>query len=253
MSNKPITTMNTFRAYLLSKGIRLEDYKFKEEDNIYGIQDVEPIRNPYLWNRLISDRHYQAVDFLLYHYTQIFSSNIAIALLQSRLDNGLDNNRINRILDLVFEDKDNTEFNADSMLMDLISVAKYKILSKVINYLKLHDINPTEQGVFFKSAISESCKLEDRRILDLLLSEYPQLYDTSDVIWGYLNALKRAKYSLAKFLVLKFKVDIRAKNDLGYKLIKRNYDNKLVIQSKDEEESYHFLLNLYSIEHKSDS
>ena len=247
--SKTITSMSQFRSYLISKKINLDAYKYKEENNIYGLKDIEPLRNPYLWLNLISDHHFPAVDYMLYYDQSLFSSNIAIALFQSRKDIGLDNKRITKILDRLYEDQENKDFNTDGVLMDLIINSKATVLTKVIEYLKSHDIQPNPQGSFYRDAVSEAAKSENINLVKYILEQYPDVIEKSDVTWGYLNALKRANYVLAHYLIKKFDtLDIHAKNNLGYKLIERNYKNKKEPIDKENEASYHFILNLYDIE-----
>ena len=252
--SKEITTFNQFRAYLNSKKINLDAYKYKEENNIYGLNGIKPLSNPYLWLNLISDHHFPAVDYLLYHDHTLFSSNIAIALLQSRKDIGLDNKRITKILDRLYEDQENKDFNTDGVLMDLITNGKATVLSKVVEYLKSHEIHPNPQGSFYRDGVAEAAKQENINIIRYIINQYPDIVEKSDVTWGYLNALKRANYVLAHYLIRQFdSLDIHAKNDLGYKLIERNHKNKKDPIDEANIQAYHFILDLYEIEHKNES
>lgn len=252
---KEITTLSQFRSFLLSKKIDLNDYTYKEENNKYGIKDTEPLKNPYLWSKLISDQYYRAVDYMLYYNKDLFNVNIGIALLQSRNDNGLDTPRLTKILDLIYEDTENKDYNTDGVLMDIIVNGKYKLFKRVVEYMKAHDIHPNPQGSFYRDAISEAAKIDYIGLIQYIINEFPDIVEKADVTWGFLNSLKRANYLLAKYLIFKFQdsIDIHAKNDLGYKLIEKNIKQRGEPLDQANKEAYHFILDLYLIEHKNDS
>ena len=242
-----IKTKDALMCYIHSKHIDLNDYKFKEENNKFGIRDVEPIKNPYLWNHLISNQHDEAIEYLLEYGDDIINPNIITALFQSRNDNGLNTSRVTKLLDLTYKNKSNP--NSDALLLGIIGLGKFKILRLALKYLAEHEIELNPNGAFIRGALAEAAKIGDKRMIDLILEQYPITLEKSDN-WPLLNCLKKGFYSLAKFFANKG-LDIHAKNDLGYKLMERNYKKNAEPATTEEREAHDWLMDIYHIEKKA--
>lgn len=239
-----IKTRDALMCYIQSKHINLNDYKFKEENNKFGIRDVEPIKNPYLWNHLISNQCNEAVDYLLDYGKDLITQDIIISLFQSRNDNGLNITRVTKLLDIVCKDENSTR--SDVLLLGLIELDKVKMLKLALDYLREHNVEPNPNGAFIRGSLAEAAKSGDKRMIDLILEYYPLTLEKSED-WPLLNCLKKGFYSLAKFFVNKG-LDIHAKNDLGYKLMERNYKNKIEPTTEEERKAHDWLMDIYHIE-----
>ena len=240
-----ITTVQELKSYILAHHIDLQ--KFKDKNDNEGTNRIEdPLKNPLLWNHLISDQLYPAIDFLLDYQSDWLTVNIAVALLQSRNNHGLTKDRVEKIMEIL---SSRNVSDIDMVLLSLITDDKLKVLTIVFKYMKEKNISLNENGAFIRGGISEAAKIGDMRLVELIKEYYPDCIKKAEH-WPYLNALKHGHYRMALYFIHNG-CNKHAIHDLGYKLLRRNYDKKLMPVTKEEIDAYNTIMDLYHIEQNS--
>ena len=244
-----IKTEDQLKALLLAKGIRIKDFTYQEneEKNIYGVKDVPPLQNPYLWNVLTKQHNINALAFLLEYKPEWINIGITLAILQG-IDR--DNKRgivteamISTILHCLIKNQpDMIRANFDQILMSTIQDRLTKITKIVFDFIIDEGIELNPEGAFMYGGLSEAAKSADMNLIKMIEKQYPQsIMKCGD--WPYLNAMKYGLYTVALYFAKRGN-DIHAKNDLGYKLMERN-DKKGLLPMGENKEAHDFLMDVY--------
>lgn len=255
MNNNIVIKDNThFIVYLRANKIDTEKYIFNEknpEKNIYGIRNLSLFLNPYLWNRIGNKRLYPAIEYAINEHPEWINLATGLGIIQAfqeNSDNAKANIILDRILHMLWLSQDATE-NANNIDTVLLSILQYErsplsYLKKLISFIQEHEIQLNPKGAFIKTSLIELAKKNDRETIDYILDLYPESFEESNS-WPYVTALKHGNYELALFFARKG-MNIHVKNDLGYKLLERNYKKNSSVRVGKNKKAEEELMDMYS-------
>lgn len=242
-----------FLMYLKSSKVSLDDFTYNEDPskNKYGIKDIIPYMNPYLWNVIAEKNLYSGIEFLLDVKPEWLTSSVGIGILQSFQIKLSKDNIINTLMNKLFtrlwvESSEETKENSiDGILLAILTEnrGRLKFLKKAIDFIEKYNLKVKEDGAFIRACLTELAKTNDRDSINYLISKFPSSL-TKGESWPYLIAIKYGNYELALFFASKG-MDIHAKGDLGYKLLERNYKRNLVNRVGDTKKAEEHLMDLY--------
>lgn len=241
-----LQTIDQVYFYLRSKDIDINKYKYREENNMYGIEGVIPIKNPYLWNHMLNENITEPLELLLNYKQELVNPRLVNAILTSQPDFKVNDCNISKskiiaLLDILKE-KEALENNVENLLISLISKGYDRVVKIILSYIKKNDIEIKENGSFMRESLAEASKSGNMELVKLIMDSYPNAIKKSDD-WPYLNAIKRGFYEMALYF-LKNGNNYHAKNDLGYKLLERN-DKKRIASVGKNKEAHDFIMDLY--------
>lgn len=254
MNNIVIKDNTHFIVYLRANKIDTEKYTFNEknpEKNVYGMRNLSLFLNPYLWNKIANKRLYPAIEYAINEHPEWINLATGLGIIQSFQENS-DNVKANiildRILHMLWLSPDGTEniSNLDTVLLSVLQYERSPLpyLKKLIAFIQEHEIKLNPKGAFIKTALIELAKKNDRKTIDYILELYPESFEESNS-WPYVTALKHCNYELALFFAKKG-MNIHIKNDLGYKLLERNYKKNSPSRVGKNKKAEEELMDMYS-------
>lgn len=254
MNNIVIKDDTHFIVYLRANKIDTERYTFNEknpEKNVYGMRNLPIFLNPYLWNKIANRKLYPAIEYAINERPEWINLATGLGIIQSFQENPdqtKSNILLDRILCLLWLSKDGME-NNNNLDTVLLSVLQYErsplpFLKKLISFIQEHELKLNPKGAFIKTSLIEMAKRNDRETIDYILELYPESFEESNS-WPYVTAIKHGNYELAVFFAKKG-MDIHVKNDLGYKLLKRNYEKNSSVRVGKNKKAEEDLMDMYS-------
>lgn len=251
--NIQLKTVAQLTMYLKAKHIVFDDFTYHEEENKenkYGMKEIPAIRNPYLWMQVSNKNLIPAIESLLEYHSDWVSVQLCVAILEGAIirKDLLPAKIINKLLTLTcvnVKSEEDKKLNLDTILFSIVGLRSQALLEKSLAFVDKHELVISENGVFMKTALTEVSKTGNQDMINYLLDKFPIMLEKCDA-WPYLTAIRYGHYKLALFFAKKG-LDIHAKNDLGYKLLERNYKNNSVNRVGDTKKFEEELMDLYNM------
>lgn len=256
MSINNLQTTDQLHFYLKSNKIDINDYRFfkDEKKNKFGIENVKPLQNPYLWNLIVSKNLIEPIQFLINVKKEWVDKKIVTAILTGNPYGNSDDCLVPRaeIVGLLRALKDNDKdmgIHMEDIMLSVCycSIKSTRVMQILMTFTKSNDIPIRPNGIFVRDALSEAAKTGNIELVEMIIGYFPEtLKECGD--WPFLNAMKRGCYEIAAYLIQKG-LDPHCKKDMGYKLIQTN-DKKNIPCFAKNKEAHDYLVSLYEKDKK---
>lgn len=231
---KTIEDDQQFMSYIALHRIRISDYTYREENNIYGMKGRSPIENPYLWGVLVNTEESIFLDYLIHRRKELLDEDIFSSILQIKHNSLLTNQMLDSMASIYVNNCASKEIkpNFDDIMYAFISSDqtkdKYRIVEALVSYMKSVHIPPKYSkygNIANGRGLTEAAKSGDVELVQFLLDNGAD--PAKDDHWSIISAAKYGWYHIAEVLA-DHGANIHAKNNLVQKMIERNDKNGLV-------------------------
>lgn len=239
-----LSTWSQLIFILKTHNIDIKDYDYVEDKTTDKYKSDHPLvmygrrfyENPYLWTRMLDEKIYDAIDFILDVEEFVIDLTVVRACLQTQ-------NRetdypavvIKRHLeDMTKLDKSEAEDELDVIIDCISEVDKLDLLKEILNYsieeLKLEPKYNQWGDATNGSALYNACDHDTTDLAEYLVSLGIDASRNDSM--AFAKACKKGHYRLA-LMLLDRGADLHTKNDLAMKMIERN-DRKGTVPRNEE-------------------